>query len=440
MLRSVLNALYNREDTLILMPAGAAKTTWGNTIFLSWLIALFKDIRVGLFSQTEEFAEAFSGAIMSTYEESDEFRELHGNLQGKKWTKGAWIRKDSEVGKTKDFTVFAGGTGGQVASKRFDLLLLDDILGEDNTGTLAQIEKAKTWFDKSLFPRLVASGVCIAFGTRWAEGDLYQTLMTPKAEGGYGFKTIVHQALIPDKTAPQGYRSYWESVWPVARLLELRARNSASFDCTYQNDVSGTLSGDVFQRAWYQYYGTPGGDPETELPSLAGRGWIKRVGVDLATSIKERADWTARVSSAEDPDGNFYVMTTLRDKIAVGHPEFIVAGYEELPGISLVVVEDNQFQSTVVQQVMRDYPQVPIIGRKTDTDKVSRAVALAEKYKAHKVWHHASLRDGDLEREQLAFKRTGAAHDDLIDGEGFSFELSGGSFFFGGFKKRWRRP
>jgi predicted phage terminase large subunit-like protein len=435
LLRTILHALYKREDTLILMPAGAAKTTWGNTIFLSWLIALFKDIRVGLFSQTDEFAQAFSGAIMNTYDSNDEHIGLFGDLHGKKWTQGAWLRKNSAVGRTKDFTVFAGGTGGQVASKRFDLLLLDDILGEDNTATQGQRDKARTWFDKSLYPRLVSNGVCIAFGTRWADGDLYQTLLDPKSVGGYGFKNIVIRALIEDDTAPSGFRSYWPAIWPVEKLLELRSRNSASFDCTYQNDVSGTLSGDVFQKVWYKYYGTKGGDPNEELPK--DRRWIKRMGQDLASSVKERADWSARVTSAEDPEGNFYVMRTHREKIAVGHPDFIAAGYEETPGIALVLVEDNQFQSTVIQEVLRDFPQIPIIGRKTDTDKVSRATAIAEKYRAGKIYHHESLRDGDLEREQLAFKRTGAAHDDLIDAEGFSMDLGGSAFIFGSFKRRW---
>lgn len=432
MLGLILEAIYTKTDTLILEPAGAAKTTWGNTIFLAWLIGLFKDVRVGLFSQTSTFSENFSRAIMSTCENNERYRELFGDIvNGGKWTNAEWLRKDTRVASTKDLTVFAGGTGGQVASKRFDVLLLDDILGEENTSTVDQREKVQTWFDKSLYPRLVASGVCIAFGTRWGPDDLYQTLMTPIDEGGYGFKTIVRQALImPDPDDESTWTSYWEEVWPVKKLIERRNRNRAMFDCTYQNDVGGLLSGDMWKKGYYagHYYGTPTGDPEKELPPNIR---TKRMGVDLASSVRERADFTARVTAAEDDQGNFYVMRTRRDKIAAGHPEFIVAGYEETPGIALVKIENNQFQSTVVAQLARDHPQLPVSSYRADTDKVTRALALLEKYQQGKVFHHASLKDGDLEREQLAFTRKGGAHDDLIDAEGYSFDMGGGSFFFG---------
>lgn len=430
MLSLILEALYSREDTLILLPAGAAKTTWGNTIFLAWVIAMFKDIRVGLFSQTSTFSENFSRAIMSTYENNERFKELFGDItNGGKWTNAEWLRKDSVVSQSKDLTVFAGGTGGQVASKRFDLLLLDDILGEENTSTVDQKEKVQIWFDKSLYPRLVSSGVCIAFGTRWAPDDLYQTLMTPIEDGGYGFKTIVRQALIMgDDENESTWSSYWPDVWPVKELIKRRNRNRAMFDCTYQNDVGGLLSGDMWKKSYYQYYGTLGGDPDKELPPNVR---TKRMGVDLASSIRERADFTARVTSAEDDEGNFYVMRTRRDKIAVGHPEFIVDGYEETPGIALVKIENNQFQSTVVAQLVRDNPQLPVTSYRADSDKVTRALAVLEKYQQRKVWHHVGLKDGDMEREQLGFTRKGGAHDDLIDALGYSFDMGGGSFFFG---------
>lgn len=450
MLEALLDAVYTKTDTLILMPTGSAKTTWGNTIFLSWLSALFKDIRIGLFSETAPFADAFSRAIMTVYEENEKFRDLFGNLVGPRWTAGEWLRKGSRWSQSKDLTVFAGGMGGQVASKRFDLLLCDDILGKANTATIDQIEKTKSWFDNPLSRRVVAQGVTIVFGTRWAEGDLYETLMTPIDEGGYGFKTVIIRGLIedpgPDESwvdenkRPQrrlnGFRSYWEDQWPVDKFLIQRARNPAQFDCSIQNDITGLISGDIFQRIWYRgrYYGTRAGNPWDELPP--GRYTI-RMGQDLASSEKERADFTARVTTAENLDtGDMYVMRTFRSKISTGHSDFIAEGYAE-GRIDLVLCEDNAFQSTVVKNVMKEYPRIPIVGRKTDSDKTTRAKALAEKYRMGKVHHHLSLEDGELEREQLAFKGTGRSHDDLIDAEGFSMDLAGNDgFFFGKLRVR----
>ena len=444
MLKAALEAIYTRTNTLILEPAGAAKTTWGDTTLISWLISLFRDVRIGLFSQTADFAEAFSSAIMGTIEGNDEHRELFGEMvpvgRGK-WTIKGWHVRNSRWTQSNFFTVFAGGTNGQVASKRFDLILCDDILGEDNTQTPEQRQKAEEWFIKSLYPRLVASGVCLVYGTRWAEDDLYATMMKPTEEGGLGFRTIVRSAVVDeqtglavdfDETPRERWRSYWESVWPLDTLLARRAMNPAQFDCTYQNNIEGLVSGDTFQKQYFRWFGTKDGNPEKELADLIGpKQTTKRMGVDLASSVKTRADWTARVTTSETwDDGNFYVLRAQRDKIASGHAEFIEQGWYESPGIGLVVCESQAFQSTVISTVMDEKPHIPIVGRKTDTDKRTRAKAVAEKFKYGKVFMHESLRDGWFMRELLAFNGV-RGHDDGVDGLGFSMELSGGSFFFG---------
>jgi phage terminase large subunit-like protein len=446
LIKLALEAIYTRTHTLILEPAGAAKTTWGDTILLSWLVGMFRNVRVGLFSQTAEFSEAFSGAIMGMIEGNDEYRAVFGDLlpvgRGK-WTIKGWHARGSRWVESKDFTLFAGGTGGQVASKRFDVLLCDDILGEENTLTPEQREKVQTWFIKSLFPRLVSNGVCIAFGTRWAEDDLYATMMKPTDEGGLGFKTIVKSAVVDvetdepvdfDETPRERWRSYWESVWPLETLLQRRAMNPAQFDCTYQNNIEGLVSGDTFQKVWFRWYGTPDGDPEEELPRDAT--YTKRMGVDLASSVKTRADWTARVTTAEQWNtGDFYVMQAHRDRIPAGHDEFIDQGYQQIPGIGLVICENQAFQSTVITTVMNEKPHIPIVGRKTDTDKRTRAKAVAEKFKYGKVYLHRSLKDSWFERELLAFDGV-RGHDDGVDALGFSMELMGGSFFFGAVPSR----
>ena len=109
---------------------------------------------------------------------------------------------------------------------------------------------------------------------------------------------------------------------------------------------------------------------------------------------------------------------------------FIVMGYGEFPGIAIVLIEDTQFQSTVVSEIMRDYPSVPVKGVSADGDKRTRAASVAAKYIGRKVWHHASLRDSDFERELLSFNPP-KGHDDMVDAEGYSFGLGSGTFFYG---------
>jgi predicted phage terminase large subunit-like protein len=423
MLEFILDCILHRENGLVLEPRGAAKTTWGNTIFLSWLSAMYPDIRIGLVSNTSTQSNDFSRAIRWTYQSNPRFIEIFGDcVSPGKWTDLEWLHAASKWHGSKDVTLFSVGVGGAVISKRFDILLLDDVLDEENTQTPEAREKVETWFYKTLMPCLVPDGVVIALGTRWAEDDLYGKLMEKPEKGGKGWRSLVVSALHEDRKTGT-VTSYWDSHWPVWRLQDKRIElGTPLFLCAYQNDVRGLMAGSVFLKRYYQYF--------DQLPE--GKSYTIRMGIDLASSEKERADFTARCITAQDEDGNFYVLSVYRDKRETGHASFIVDGWMAYPGMALVKCEKNQFQSTLVQEVMRDYPWIPIEGQPTDSDKTTRARAVAAKYEAHKVFHHISLKDSEFEQEQLSFPK---GHDDMIDAEGFSMDLSGGGFFFGSVRR-----
>ena len=192
---------------------------------------------------------------------------------------------------------------------------------------------------------------------------------------------------------------------------------TALFSCAYQNDVTGLMEGNVFLKANFQYYDKL--DPEKH--------YTVRMGIDLASSTRETADFTARVTTTEDEEGNFYVNSVYRDRRETRHAEFVNDGYMAAPNVSIVIVENNQFQSTLIQEILRDYPRIPIEGKKSDVDKKTRARAIAAKYEGNKVWHHRSLKGGEFEEELLAFDR---GHDDMVDALGFSMDLGGDQFYF----------
>jgi hypothetical protein len=109
MIDFALDIIDNKKSGVILAPRGSGKTTIVNTGLLSWLVATRPDIRIGLFSQKAEKAEDMSSAIMGIISESDEFREVFGNLRGSKWRANGWLRRDSPHIMTKDRTMITGG-------------------------------------------------------------------------------------------------------------------------------------------------------------------------------------------------------------------------------------------------------------------------------------------------------------------------------------------
>lgn len=438
MIGFLLELIQNQRNGVILEPRGHAKTTWANTIFLSWWIALHKNIRVGLISNTAKQSNAFSRAIRWTLQSNEYFHEVFGDLTGQKWTDVEWIQKDSDLYGTKDVTLYSAGAGGAIISKRFDLIICDDILDEENTANPEQQGKIETWFWKTLKPALVPGGSMIVIGTRWAEGDLYQKLIEEKRwptlhEGAIFFPCEVcdkrffsddairdHYASKPDcsKGSKVERQALWPELWPLTKLeQERRDMGSAMFACSYLNDISGLMEGNVFKREWFQYV--------TALPP--GHTYRYKMGVDLASSEREEADYTARAIIAEDEEMNVYVLSVYRDKRETGHREFVIDGYNAYPLIERILVENNQFQSTLVKDLLNT-TRLPIVGKRADVDKVTRARAVAARYEAHKVFHHESLRGSDFEIELLQFPK---GHDDQIDGLGHAMETGGGAFWYG---------
>jgi len=429
MVAETLEALLYREHSVKLLPRGGAKTTWDNTILCCWLVGKYPDIRIGMVSNTDTQAKDFSRAVKYTIQANPLHKLVFPDSapSSEKWTDKEWLCAGSRWLGSKDVTMFSVGVGGAIISKRFDLLLLDDILDEENTQTIDQQEGVEVWFKKTLKPCLAPDGVVVAIGTRWGEGDLYERFMTPTADGGFGWKSHIVSALTTDDAGQ--LVSYWPEYWPVERLLkEKEEMGSPLFSCSYQNDISGLLAGNIFHGPF---------DHFSVLPE--GHSYTLRMGVDLASSIRERADFTARCTTAEDVcmgscplKGCFYVLSAYRDRRESHHADFIRDGWLAYPNIGLVVVESQQFQSTLIQEVMETYSKIPIEGKKADVDKVTRARAVAAKYEAHKVFHHASLRGSAFETELLSFPK---GHDDFVDAEGYSMDLGGNDFYYGSLKR-----
>jgi len=422
MLEFILDCIFSRRKGVVLMPRGAAKTTWGNTALIALLIALYPDLRIALVSNTTKQAYDFSRAIRWTYESNSRFRDIFGDcVSPSKWTDAEWLHRDSKWHGSKDVTLFAAGAGSAIISKRFDLILCDDALDEENTASPEAREKVDNWFFKTLMPCLVPDGAVIMIGTRWAEDDLYQKLTDKPEKGGRGWRLLLRQAMVMDDSE-RGWHSYWPEHWPEELLEEKRIElGTPLFMCAYQNDIRGLMSGNVFKsqdwRASSFYF--------DKLPE--DRTYTLKMGVDLASSEKQRADFTARCITALDNHGEYWVLAVYRDKRETGHAEFIHDGWLAYPKIALVIIEAQQFQSTLVQEVHRDYPYIPVEGKQTDVDKTTRARAVAAKYEAHRMHHHSSLEDSDFEMELLSFPK---GHDDMVDALGYSMDLGGGGLTF----------
>jgi predicted phage terminase large subunit-like protein len=420
MVQFMLDRIEAKESCVVLEPRGHAKTTWGNTILLPWLIGRNPDLRIGLISNTAKQSNAFSRAIRWTLQSNEHYRDVFGDLVStSKWTDVEWLAKGSIHHASKDVTVYSAGALGAIISKRFDIILCDDILDEENTANPEQREKITTWFWKTLKPCLVPGGVLVVLGTRWAEEDLYETLIEQNK-----WPSMVRSALLyePEDIAQRKPRALWPEVWPVSALLsEKLDMGSAMFACSYMNDITGLMAGNVFRREWFRYFDAL--DPE--------KSYTITMGVDLASSERQTADYTARAVVAEDEQHNHYILSVYRDKRETGHRQFVIDGWQAYPNMSRIVIENNQFQSTLVRDLI-DTTNLPVVGKKADVDKVTRARAVAARYESRKVFHHRGMAGGLFEQELLQFPK---GHDDMIDALGNAMDLGRGGLVFGSLRR-----
>jgi predicted phage terminase large subunit-like protein len=211
------------------------------------------------------------------------------------------------------------------------------------------------------------------------------------------------------------------------------------------------MGGNIFRYDWIKHV--------DEIPHGA-----RRIGVDLASSERERSDYTAAVEILEDEEHNMYVVGAYRTRIQQGHRQWLTgietdgsitasadsprilwpAKFIGMKGqkdmhtdeprkIEAVNIEVVQFQSTFLREMLTQ-TRLPARGVKPDRDKVSRSRALAARYEAGKVFH---LKGGPgmdlLEREMLAFPN--AEHDDLIDALVYAADIGGGDFYFTSVKR-----
>ncbi|MBF6604994.1 MAG: hypothetical protein IVW53_05360 [Chloroflexi bacterium] len=436
-LREAYRFAARHPRAVVLLPRGHAKTTGAIHHLARRIGASAGRLKIGIATASETDAVKRSRAVRALVE-SPRFAEVFPwarcGVASAKWTEATWTVRGAEDYAEKDATVAAGSLHGLRPGPRFDLLLADDLIGPAECTTAAQRRKTAERFWAVIEPMLTPTGQIIVLGTRWHEDDLYAEL-TAK-----GWPLLLRPALTPDGQA------LWPTYWPARRLAAKREElGSAIFDLQYQNDPAG-MGGNIVKREWFRSTDT--------APAGA-----HRVGVDLAASAAERADYTAAVELLEDDDHTLYVVGAWRARLDEGHrawltgfdeagapvrsdgprllwperllPPHLIGGAVALDRprpLESVNIEAVAYQSTFVGELLAR-TLLPARSIRPDADKVTRARALAARYEGGKVVHLRGAPGlAELEAELVGFPN--AEHDDLVDALVYATDLGRVDFSF----------
>jgi predicted phage terminase large subunit-like protein len=137
------------------------------------------------------------------------------------------------------------------------------------------------------------------------------------------------------------------------------------------------------------------------------------LGVDLAISEREGADYTAICAMCRDSEhGTVYIIAVERFRapfhIVIEKIKTASARFKPV----LIGIEQTQFQAAVVQELLRT-TTLPVLGVRADRDKLTRFLPMLTRYERRMVVHHSDQVPNALEEELVAFPE--GAHDDMVD-------------------------
>ncbi len=258
------------------------------------------DITIGIFSHTRPIAKAFMRQIMRELESN---KALHAAFPDILWGEDVraapkWSEDDGIIVRRKsnpnEATVEAWGlVDGQPTSKHFKVLLYDDVVVAGSVTTPEMIQKTMTELERS-YNLGTTPGIRRFVGTRWHAGDAYRTVID---------RGSAIPRLWPGR---KGGTEDGDSVFWSDEIHFQKRRDMGAY--TYAAQILLNPSHDSamgFRREWLRQY--------ERLVNLEG--FNKYICVDAASSKKKTSDYTAMVVWGLGPDGNYYLIDMIRDRL-----------------------------------------------------------------------------------------------------------------------------
>lgn len=165
--------------------------------------------------------------------------------------------------------------------------------------------------------------------------------------------------------------------------------------------------------------------PEMLRYGTAPAGLPVVLGVDLAISTKDSADWTALCAMSRGPDGAVYIReaSRFRGEFHQVMNEIKAAAARWSP--TLIAIEQVQYQAAVVQELLRT-TTLPVRGINPGrADKLTRFLPLLTRYEQGQVVHDPSGTPAWFKDELLSFPS--GQNDDGVDCAALAFHAIGQS-------------
>lgn len=328
-------------------------------------------------------------------------------------------------------TYSARGINSKITGGHFDLIIPDDLIGEDNCMSDAEMDRCLRWI-KNINPLFVNPilGNLIVIGTRWPNDKAYQYVY----EAG-GFDITTAGVYIDERCEDLNLGELGNPIWPERyghEALEKIKSTTPPFEWSHQYlNQPVTEAFRRFPASCLQYYTWLDGyetlkysDPDTKQEKDLKVSTLYRVlTVDPAASGAKTADESAISVSGKADFARFFVLEDFGARLQVSElvDKIIELWQKWKPHV--VGIEKGAFMHVLkpfieLEQSKRGiyFPVVQLDGQ--IRNKVKRIDSLQPFFQGRQVWMgraHKSLEGQLLAYAPVEYKDTGLPHDDRLD-------------------------
>jgi predicted phage terminase large subunit-like protein len=315
--------------------------------------------------------------------------------------------------------VVAQGVGGAITGRRASLIIVDDPLKDrEEAESKAVLDTCWNYFTGTLMTRLLPGGRMVIIMTRWSPKDLVGRILGgPRAMEW----RVLHYPAIAEKD--EMWRTTGEALWPerypLGDLERMREVAPYDFESLYQGRPYHR-GGQYLRRDWFERV-----DAKDVPPGLR---WTR--GVDLAVSIKKRADMTASVRVARCMEGHIetiYIGGGWARRAEWPITKRLIIERARMERIKLIIEAVAGFDVAFRELASELGACCQVVKVSPTRDKLARALPWIAAAESKRV----ALVEGDGDNAWIeeflaqaeAFPSTGV-HDDLIDAVSLAYEGS----------------
>lgn len=225
---------------MVCIPREHFKTSMCTRALALWTLARNPDATIGIFNEKEENAQSWTAAIAEVVESSLLFQLIWRDMipqgigfwdkengvtrpRGLKWG-GTGLKFVRPTIGVPELSIEPRGIGGAVTGKHYTHKILDDIIGEKTSDSVALMQDAINWIDHSRpLERPAENGQELVVHTPWAYADVYAHMLK-KWKGEY---KVHKRHLLEDKNGNPSLQG--KSIFPQ-KISTTKARQMCKTD------------------------------------------------------------------------------------------------------------------------------------------------------------------------------------------------------------------